>query len=64
VIDILKMQKANLESQVKGSVLTPGDEGYEQSLKRWAGNWERRAGFVVLVECAEDISKTVWKRVY
>ena len=51
--------KSALQSQIKGSVLTPGDEGYEQSLKRWASNWVRRAAYVVFVESAEDISKTV-----
>ena len=45
--------------KVKGDVLTPGDKGYEESLKRWAGNAERKAGYVVFVENAEDISSTV-----
>lgn len=51
--------KKSLESEIKGSILIPGDEGYEESLKRWAGNFEKKAGYVVFVECAEDISKTV-----
>ena len=53
------MRSETLESQLQGSVLTPGDDGYEESLKRWASNWEKKAEFVVLVESAEDISKTV-----
>jgi len=55
----MSINKATLASQIKGAILTPGDDGYEERLKRWAGNWERRAGYVVLVESAEDISKTV-----
>lgn len=55
----MSINKARLQSEIKGSVFTPGDDGYEKSLKRWAGNWERRAGYVVFVESAEDISKTV-----
>jgi len=50
---------SSLREQVKGVVLVPGDEGYEESLKRWAVNAERRAGIVVKVTCAEDISATV-----
>jgi hypothetical protein len=46
--------------KVKGEVLTPGDKGYEESVKRWAGNAERKAGYVVFVENAEDISNTVF----
>ena len=45
--------------KVKGEVLTPGDKGYEESVKRWAGNAERKAGYVVFVENAGDISNTV-----
>src|SRR5271155_4866218 len=51
--------KASLASQIEGKVLTPGDDGYEDSLKRWASNFERRAEYVVYVKSAEDISKTV-----
>ena len=51
--------KLSLQSQVEGKVLVPGDEGYEESVKRWAGNFEKRAGYVVLVESSKDISKTV-----
>jgi len=51
--------KAELASTVSGSVLVPGDDEYEQSLGRWASNSEKRAAFVVKVESAEDISKTV-----
>jgi len=48
-----------LASQISGTVLTPTDEGYKESLKRWAENAQRNAAYVVYVESAEDISKTV-----
>jgi hypothetical protein len=48
-----------LKQQITGTVLVPGDEGYEESLKRWATNAERRAGIVVQVTSAEDASATV-----
>ena len=51
--------KTTLAAKIKGTVLTPGEEEYETSLKRWAANAERNAAFVVLVESAEDISATV-----
>ena len=51
--------KTSFASQLSGTLLTPGDEGYEEAIKRWAGNSEKRAAFVALVASAEDISKTV-----
>jgi len=51
--------KASLASQIKGTVLTPQDAQYEERVKRWAGNAEKRAAYIVLVESPEDISKTV-----
>ena len=53
------VDKDSLTSQIKGNVLTEGDEGFEAQLKRWAENAERKAGCVALVESPEDISKTV-----
>ena len=53
------VSKTELASTISGSVLVPGDDEYEQSLERWASNSEKRAAFVVKVESAEDISKTV-----
>jgi hypothetical protein len=58
----MAIDNASLASQIKGTVLTPGDEGYNTKLKRWADNAERKAGFIVLVESAEDISKTVYSK--
>ena len=52
-------EKMSLESQISGKVLIPGDEGYEECLKRWSAAAEKHAGYVALVESAEDISKTV-----
>jgi hypothetical protein len=53
-------KKQELASQISGTVLTPGDEGYEETLKRWGSNSEKKAAYVVLVESAEDISKAVF----
>ena len=50
---------SRLNALIQGRVLTERDDGYEQSIKRWAGNAERRASYVVLVETADDIARTV-----
>ena len=55
----MSIDKTVLTAKIKGSVLTPEEEGYEISIKRWAANAERKAAFVVMVESAEDISATV-----
>jgi hypothetical protein len=53
--------KALLASRVNCTVLTPDDGAeYDEKIKRWASNAEKRAAFIVLVESPEDISKTVW----
>lgn len=46
-------------SQIAGTVLTPGNEGYEETLKRWATNSERKAAVVVLVASAADVAAAV-----
>jgi hypothetical protein len=56
----MAVDKESLASQIKGKVLTEGDDGFEAQLKRWADNAERKAGFIALVESPEDISKTVY----
>jgi hypothetical protein len=48
-----------LKQQIKGAVLLPGDDGFDESLKRWATNAERRAGIVVYVTSAEYVSAAV-----
>jgi hypothetical protein len=53
---------STLKQQIQGTVLLPGDEGFEESLKRWAINAERRAGIVVYVTSADDVSATVTVR--
>ena len=50
----------SLRNEIKGTVLLPGDEGYEESLVRWAKNAERRAGYVVQVTSATDAATTVF----
>jgi hypothetical protein len=51
--------KIKFAARISGIVLTPGDDEYEESLKRWASNSEKRAAYVVMVENADDISETV-----
>ena len=48
-----------LKAQMKGKVLVPGEEGFNESLKRWAANAERRASIVVYVTSAEDVAAAV-----
>ncbi|SRR6266542_2972868 len=40
-------------------VLMEGDEGYDESLIRWASNAIKKAGIVVQATCLDDIVKTV-----
>ncbi|GME66069.1 hypothetical protein ABOM_003993 [Neofusicoccum parvum] len=53
---LVKELKASLK---QSSVLTPDSEGYAESIRRWSDAMERKAGVVVLVRSAEEISKTV-----
>ena len=48
-----------LRKQIKGTVSLPGDDGFEESLKRWAVNAERRAAVVVKATSAQDASFAV-----
>lgn len=50
-----------LRKQIKGIVSLPGDDGFEESLKRWAVNAERRAAVVVKATSAQDASFAVWQ---
>jgi hypothetical protein len=47
-----------LRNRIHGTVLLPGQEGFDEALKRWAVNAERKAGVVVLVKSAADVSAT------
>jgi len=58
--EIMSDLKSSLAAQIKGKVLTPEDSSeYLEQSKRWASNAEKKAAYIVLVESAEDISKTV-----
>lgn len=47
------------------TVLTPESEGYQASIKRWSDAIEKRAGVVVFVESAQDVSTCIkWCRQY
>ena len=50
---------SDLASKIDGTVLTPGDTGYDESIKRWASNAERKAAVVVLVTSPADVATTV-----
>ncbi len=44
----------------RDQVLTPDDgKLYEESIRRWAENAERKAKYIILPKSAEDISKAV-----
>jgi FAD/FMN-containing dehydrogenase len=48
-----------LRAKVKGDVVLPGDSGYDDALKRWSVNSQRKAGAVVFVRDAEDVSEAL-----
>jgi hypothetical protein len=50
---------SDLVSQIDGTVLTPGDAGYDESIARWASNAERKAAVVVLVTSSADVAEAV-----
>ena len=56
------MSASDLKSKVTGTVVVPGDDGYEASLRRWAANAERKAGVVVLPENTSDVAAAVTSR--
>ena len=60
----MTIDKNSLASQISGKVVTPDDAGYDELVKRWGGNAERRAAFIALVKSPEDISKTVYPSSY
>ena len=39
---------AELAAKINGTVLVPGDAGYDECIKRWASNAEKDAAVVVL----------------
>lgn len=49
----------DLRNTVKGVVLTPGDNGYDESLKRWSHAAIKPAAVVVQPDTVEAVSKTV-----
>jgi len=50
---------SELASQIKGVVLTPGDEGYQNAIHRWASNAERNAAVVAQVTSPQDVVAAV-----
>jgi hypothetical protein len=51
---------SQLTSKVSGEVLTPDHPGYNDSIRHWASNAERRAVVVVQVSSTEDIIASVF----
>jgi FAD/FMN-containing dehydrogenase len=47
---------SELRSLIAGTVLIPGDEGFEESLRRFASNTEKRAAVVALVTSSADVA--------
>ncbi|RDX53253.1 FAD-binding domain-containing protein [Lentinus brumalis] len=47
------------KTSFKGDLLTPGDEGYESAIARWAKNAARKAAVVAFAKDAEDVSRAV-----
>jgi hypothetical protein len=58
-ISVMEASNIALSARISGIVLTPGNDGYEESLKRWASNSEKKAAYVVMAENPDDISETV-----
>ena len=55
----MSIDVSELKTQINGTVLSPGDKGYTESLHRWAENAERKAGVVVLVTSSADVAAAV-----
>jgi FAD/FMN-containing dehydrogenase len=58
-IDPTEVQKFKDSFDTITKVLMEGDEGYEESLVRWADNAIKKAGIVIQATCLDDIVKTV-----
>lgn len=50
---------AQLERAFKGSLVTAGHLEYEDAIKRWAANAERRCKVVAFVSCPQDIALSI-----
>jgi len=55
----MALNTSELASQIEGTVLTPVDTGYAESIQRWAENAERKAAAVVLVTSSADVAAAV-----
>ena len=47
------------KASFKGDLITPGEDGYEAAIARWAKNAARKAAVVVFVEDVEDVSRAI-----
>lgn len=47
------------KASFKGDLITPGEDGYEAAIARWAKNAARKAAVVAFVKDAEDVSRAI-----
>ena len=48
-----------LRTKIKGNIVLPTDEGYNDALKRWSVNSQRKAGVIVFVRDTNDVSEAL-----
>lgn len=48
-----------LKNVIRGSVIIPSDQNYQESLKRWSKLAEKPAGAVIFVKTNEDVSEVI-----
>jgi hypothetical protein len=58
----MNIDVSEYRAQIGGSVLVPGDEGFEENLHRWAANAERKAAVIVrhlLISVLQCVSENI-----
>lgn len=50
---------SNFKAQFTGDIVTPHDPDYDQAIRRWAANSQRRAAVVAFVKTPEDVSLAI-----
>jgi hypothetical protein len=48
-----------LAEKIHGSVITPADDNYAETIHRWASNAERNAAVIVLPTSSADVAAAV-----
>jgi FAD/FMN-containing dehydrogenase len=57
--DARTMSSASALTEFKGDLVRPGDPGYDDSIKRWAGNAARKASIVAFVKDEKDVGLAI-----